>query len=179
MIVAKILKKDIQRKKIITIVVFAFILLSALLVASGSSLIMNLSSALNALFETAEAPHFVQMHAGDLDQAEIESWAATNSLVKEQQTVEMITVDGSTLYVGDGPTAEENSIMDISFVTQNPAFDFLLDLDNQVIEVAPGEVAVPIYYMQRDDLEMVTQSASAMGRLRRASPSPPLCATRR
>ena len=41
MMVAKILRKDFLRKKIITIVVFAFILLSAFLVASGSNLIME------------------------------------------------------------------------------------------------------------------------------------------
>jgi len=154
MIVTKILKKDVLRKKIITTVVFTFILLSALLVASGSHVILDLSNALNALFETSKTPHFVQMHAGDVDQAEIDRWAAGNSLVKEQQTAEMITVDGSTLYLGDRQTAEENSVMDISFVTQNPSFDFLLDLENQVIRVSPGEVAVPIYYMQRDDLEL-------------------------
>jgi len=154
MIVTKILRKDFQRNKIITIVVFAFILLSALLVASGANLIIDLSSALDALFEKSEAPHFVQMHAGEIDQTEIDRWAATNSLVKEQQTVEMITVDGSTLYVQDTETAEENSIMDISFITQNRSFDFLLDLENRVIHPSPGEVAVPIYYMQRDDLEV-------------------------
>ena len=154
MIVTKILRKDFQRKKIISIVVFAFILLSALLVASGANLIMDLSSALNALMAKSKAPHFVQMHAGELDQAEIDRWAAANSLVKEQQTMEMITVDGSTLYVGDSETAEENSIMDISFVTQNRSFDFLLDLEDEVIQLSPGDVAVPIYYMQQDDLKI-------------------------
>ena len=56
----------------------------------------------------------------------------------------MVTVDGSTLYVGDSQTAEENSIMDISFVTQNASFDLLLDLEDRIIHVSPGEVAVPI-----------------------------------
>ncbi len=154
MIVRKILKKDFYRKKLISIVVFAITLLSALLVASGSNLIVELSSSLDVLFEKSKAPHFVQMHAGDLDQTKIEQWAASKDQVKEQQTVEMITVDGSTLYLGDNPTAEDNSIMDISFVTQNPSFDFLLDLNNQVIRLSPGEIAVPIYYMQRDNLTL-------------------------
>ena len=74
MIFAKILKKDFLRKKIITIVVFAFILLSAALVATGSNLIMELSSSLNALFAQSQAPHFVQMHAGEIEQAKIDEW---------------------------------------------------------------------------------------------------------
>ncbi|MBD3307708.1 FtsX-like permease family protein [candidate division KSB3 bacterium] len=152
MLVRKILKKDFLRKKSITIVVFAFMLLAAWLAAGGANLIVELSRSLNALFAAAHAPHFVQMHAGEIDQGEIARWAAANSLVKAQQTVEMITVDGSGLYLGE--TAEENSIMDISVVRQNEDFDFLLDLDNRIIQVAPGEIAVPIYYMQRDNLKI-------------------------
>lgn len=154
MILAKIVKKDFLRKKIITVVVFTFILLSALLVATGSNLIVELSNSLNALFAKSNAPHFVQMHAGEIDQAEIDRWTAANSLVQAQQTVEMITLDGSNLTLGANQTAEESSIMDISFVKQNVAFDFLLDLENQIIQLAPGEIAVPIYYMQRDDMKL-------------------------
>lgn len=138
----------------VAVVVFAFVVLSALLVASGSNLIMELSGALDALFEASRAPHFVQMHAGEIDRTEIDEWAAANEMVEEQQTMEMVTVDGSALYVGSAETPETNTIMDVSFVSQNPQFDFLLDLDNQVIEVAPGEVAVPIYYRERDGLRL-------------------------
>ncbi len=152
MIIGRMLRKDFLRKKLITIVVFAFIFLSALLVASGTNLIIELGNSLNALFTRANTPHFVQMHAGSLDQAEIDSWAATNDMVTDQQTVEMITVDGSNLYLGKSQNPEENSIMDISFVTQNEGFDFLLDLDNEIIQLSPGEIAVPVYYSQQRDL---------------------------
>ena len=152
MIIGRMLRKDFLRKKLITIVVFAFIFLSALLVASGTNLIIELSNSLNALFTRANTPHFVQMHAGPLDQAEIDSWAAANDMVTDQQTVEMITMDGSNLYLGESQNPEENSIMDISFVIQNEGFDFLLDLDNDIIQLSPGEIAVPVYYSQQRDL---------------------------
>jgi len=150
----KIFKKDLLRKKVITLVVFAFILLSALLVASGANMIVELSSALNTLFATAEVPHFVQMHVGAIDQAAIDSWAAADGRVQAQQTVEMITVDGSNLYLGESQVPEANSIMDISFVQQNAAFDFLLDLDNQIIQLLPGEIGVPIYYAQEHNVKI-------------------------
>ncbi len=159
MLTAKILKKDLEKYTWgigleHEMHVFAFMFLSAWLVASGSNLIMELSNALNSLFTTAQVPHFIQMHAGEIDQAEIDRWTAANNLVAAQQTVEMITIDGASMYLGDSPTAEENSIMDISFVQQNDDFDFLLDLDNQIIQVAPGEIAVPIYFMQEKQLKI-------------------------
>ena len=100
MIIGRMLKKDFLRKKLITIVVFAFIFLSALLVASGANLMIELGNSLDVLFSKAHTPHFVQMHTGPLDQAEIDSWSAANEMVTDQQTVEMITVDGANLYLG-------------------------------------------------------------------------------
>jgi len=152
MIIGRMLRKDFLRKKLIAIVVFAFIFLSALLVASGTNLIIELSNSLSALFTRANTPHFVQMHAGPLDQVEIDNWAAANDMVTEQQTVEMITMDGSNLYLGESQNSEANSIMDISFVIQNEGFDFLLDLNNDIIQLSPGEIAIPVYYIQQRDL---------------------------
>lgn len=152
MMIGRMLKKDFLRKKLITIVVFAFIFLSALLVASGANLMIELSNSLDVLFTKAHTPHFVQMHTGPLDQTEIDSWAAANEMVTDQQTVEMITLDGSNLYLGESQSSEATSIMDISFVTQNEGFDFLLDLDNNIIQLSPGEIAVPVYYIQERDL---------------------------
>ena len=103
MLVAKILKKDFLRKKSVTIVVFAFMFLSAWLVAGGSNLIVELGNALNSLFATAQVPHFIQTHAGDIDQAEIDRWAGANSLVAAEQTMEMITIDGASIVSGRQP----------------------------------------------------------------------------
>lgn len=150
----KILKKDFLKKKGITIVLFIFVLLSALLVASGSNMIMELVNSLNYLFTQSNAPHFVQMHAGEIDQGDIDRWASSNNLVGSQQTVEMINIDGSNIYLGNSGTTEKDTVMDIGFVAQNPSFDFLLDLENQVIQVSRGEIAVPIYFMQQNDLKI-------------------------
>lgn len=150
----KILKKDLQQKKLITMVVLSFIFLSAMLVSSGCNLILTLTSSLDALFEKANTPHFLQMHTGTLDQAQIKHWADDNRLVETQQTVEMLTIDGSSLYLGSTQESEAGTVMDISFVVQNTDFDFLLNLNNEVIEVDPGEIAVPIYFMQDADLDI-------------------------
>jgi len=163
MIIGRMLKKDFLRKKLITIVVFAFIFLAALLVASGTNLMIELGNSLDSLFAKANTAHFVQMHAGPLDQAEIDSWTAANELVSTQQTVEMITMDNANLYLGDSRSSEENSIMDVSFVTQNEGFDFLLDLDNNIIQLEPGEIAVPVYYIQERDLEIGDAVRVTMG----------------
>ncbi|MDH6369432.1 putative ABC transport system permease protein [Paenibacillus sp. PastF-3] len=161
----QIVKKDFQRNKIITIVLFIFMMLSALLAACASQVIMELYGSLSHLLDKSKAPHFVQMHAGPIDHAAIQKFAATNPLVKNQQTVEMLRIDGSKIVLGNSNKSEENSVMDIGFVKQNPSFDLLLNLENQVIKVSEGEIAVPIYYMKQNDLNIGDQVTLSNGQL--------------
>lgn len=150
----KILKRDIQRNKIITVVLFIFIMLSALLVSSASHVIMELSSSLGNLLAKSNAPHFVQMHSGPLDEKVVKTFVSSSILIKDQQTIEMLGIDGSNVWLGSSQRSEENSVMDIGFVRQNRSFDLLLNLENQVLQVSEGEIAIPIYYMQQKKLKI-------------------------
>ncbi|MBW8348764.1 FtsX-like permease family protein [Bacillus sp. IITD106] len=148
----KMLKKDFLKNKVITAALFIFIVLSALLVASGTNMITELTNSLNALFTKSSAPHFVQMHAGTVNHSEIDAFAAENNLVKNHQVVEMLLIDGRNIDFGNRDTTETNSIMDHYFVKQNHSFDLLLNLESEEIQVSPGEIAVPIYFMQKENI---------------------------
>lgn len=150
----RIVKKDFQRNKIITAVLFLFLMLSAVLIASASHIIMSLTGSLNHLLTVSKAPHFVQMHAGPIDERELQMFGSTNPLVQEYQLAKVLGIDGSHVFMGDRLTSEQNSVMDIGFVKQNRSFDYLLNLQNQTIHVSKGQIAVPIYYMQSKDLKI-------------------------
>ncbi|WIV17520.1 hypothetical protein QPK24_13905 [Paenibacillus polygoni] len=122
-----IVKRDFQRNKIITTILFVFIMLSALLMATASHVLMELTSSLNNLLSLSKAPHFVQMHAGPIDEKGIEDFVKTDPLVKEQQTVEMLRMDGSNVFIGSSEQPEANSVMDIGFVRQSGFFRFFIE----------------------------------------------------
>ena len=47
------------------------------------------------------------------------------------------------------------TVQDISFVVQNQQFDFILDLNNEKLDVKKeGNEPVPIYFMQQYDVEI-------------------------
>ena len=152
--IRRMLKRDFSQNKIIITILFMFIMLSSLLMASASSNVINLLNSMNQLFKVSNAPHFVQMHAGEIHQKSIDSFVAKTPFVKKQQTAEMIQIGGSNIFIKKKNEAEHNSVMDISFVKQNSNFDFLLDLNNEVINVRKGEIGVPIYYMQKYKLRI-------------------------
>ncbi|MGG5737560.1 MULTISPECIES: ABC transporter permease [Bacillus cereus group] len=152
--IRRMLKRDFSQNKMIITILFMFIMLSSLLMASASSNVINLLNSMEQLFKVSNAPHFVQMHAGEINQKSIDSFVAKTSFVKKQQTAEMIQVGGSNIFIKKRNQAEHNSVMDISLVKQNTNFDFLLDLNNEVVDVRKGEIGVPIYYMQKYNLRI-------------------------
>ncbi|WP_083511990.1 ABC transporter permease [Amphibacillus sediminis] len=150
----KILVKDLRRNKVIITTLFVFILLATLLVSGATQIMVTLFSSMDNLFIAAKAPHYVQMYAGDLNQAEIDTFTEENPLVRNQQTVTMLGINGAYLYLGDNENSEANSIIENSFVKQNQEFDFLLDTNNHKIDVNDGEIGVPIYHMKEYGLEL-------------------------
>lgn len=162
----RMLRNDIKRKKGITASLFIFVLLAALLVASGSRMIMELTSSIQYLFSESKTPHVVQMHAGELDQAKVISWAEADPNVEQHQIVEMVNIDGANLFLG--AESEKNSVMDIDFVTQNQDFDYLLNLNSELIQVNDGEIAVPVYYMQQNKLRIGEQVRIDNGSFKRS-----------
>ncbi len=104
--IMKMLKRDFLRKKVISVAVFTFIMLSAVLISSGTNMVIDLGNSLDYLIQEANAPHFVQYHSGDIDQEIIEDWSETNPLVKLQQTSEMINIEGSKIYLNNSNKSE-------------------------------------------------------------------------
>lgn len=152
--IRRMIKKDISRNRVITATLFVFILLASMLVSVAMNIVITLFGSMNSLFEQSVVPHYVQMHTGELSPATITAFAESNPLVKDHQIVEMIGVDGEFLWLGNREESEAGSIVENSFITQNEHFDFLLDTNSQVIQLSPGEVAVPLYHRQAYDLKI-------------------------
>lgn len=49
------------------------------------------------------------MHAGEIDENDITAFTKTKDLVKEQQLVEMVQIDGANIYFGNNERAEKIS----------------------------------------------------------------------
>lgn len=153
--IGKILKKDLIRNQVITLILFVFILLAAFLVASAIGIVMELSGAMDSLFEKTKAPDFVQMHTGELDQGAIDEFVRQHpDMVKGQQTVALLNINGANIVMGQNQLTEADSVMENAFVTQNTDFDFLVGTDHQVLEMSKGEVAVPLYHKLQYDLQL-------------------------
>lgn len=157
----RLIRNDILKSKAITLITVMFIAAAAMLVSLAAILVVNLSGSIDNLMTQARTPHFMQMHSGDMDRARLTAFAEQNGHVEEFQVVEFVNVDGAQMLFDGSSLA--HSVQDNGFSTQNQKFDFLLDLDGNVIHVSDGELYVPIVYM-RDNTTKVGDKAVIGGK---------------
>ena len=141
---SRIIRNDVLKSKLITLVTMIFVAAAALLVSLAAILVVNLSGAIDTLMAQAKTPHFMQMHSGEIDTARLEIFAEKNSYVDEFQVLEFLNIDGARIRIGGNSLA--GSVQDNGFSVQSEKFDYLLDLDGNVINVSDGEIYVPVGY---------------------------------
>ncbi|MBN2004750.1 MAG: ABC transporter permease, partial [Anaerolineae bacterium] len=146
MLYYRTIRNDMLRSKAITLTTMLFVVAAAMLVALAAILVVNLAGAIDTLMTQAQTPHFMQMHAGALDMARLTAFAEQHEAVTDFQVVEFLNMDGAQIVFAGRSLA--GSVQDNGFAVQSERFDFLLDLDGNIIQVADGEVYVPINYMQ-------------------------------
>ncbi len=162
----RLLRNDILRSKTITLTTLLFVSAAAMLVALAAILVVNLSGAIDSLMTQAKTPHFTQMHAGELDVARLAAFADQNKAVADFQVVEFLNVDGAQFVfaaLGSGSRSLADSVQDNGFAVQSEKFDFLLDLDGNIITVTDGEIYVPIAYVQ-DGTARVGETVTVAGK---------------
>jgi len=90
------------------------------------------------------APHFIQMHLGEIDEEKINTFANKHLNVLSHQVLPFVNVDSSDITVNKNLFTD--SSQDNGFTHQSENFDFLLDYDNNVAHPRQGEVYVPLSY---------------------------------
>ncbi|MGE7915042.1 FtsX-like permease family protein [Lysinibacillus xylanilyticus] len=148
----RLIRNDMSKSKLITLTTTIFVAVAAMLVSLSAILFVNLSGAIDTLMNQAKTPHFMQMHSGDLDTARLANFAGQNSNVDEFQVLEFLNMDGAQIILGDRSLA--NNVQDNGFSIQSEKFDYLLDLDGNIINVFDGELYVPINYMKDNNLKV-------------------------
>lgn len=157
----RLICNDVLKSKAITFTTMLFVAAAAMLVALAATLAVNLMGAIDTLMAQAKTPHFMQMHSGKLDLAQLTAFAQQQENVADFQVVEFLNLDGAQFAFENGTLA--GSVQDNGFTVQSERFDFLLDLNGNVINVSDGEIYVPVSYAQ-DGTARVGEKVAVFGK---------------
>ena len=166
----RLIVNDFKSNKLITVSTCVFMTITAMLLGLAIFLFASLWTSIDSLMKKAETPHFLQMHTGELKEAEIEAFAAARDDVEEGQIGRFLNLQNSQLSIG-GKSFETN-MQDNGLCYQSECFDYLLDAENNVIQVSNGEVYVPVAYKKEyevvpgDKLRIGSEELTVAGFLR-------------
>lgn len=156
---------DLKRNKVLNVTLLLFMTLAALLVTMSIVLASQTFSSIDRLYQTAQPPHFLQLHKGEIDQTMVDQFMLEQEDVIDWQTVTMLTMHGEDLFVEseESTTTLADSQLDIGVMKQPAERDLLLDSHHQRIELAEGEIGMPIILKDRYDLQLGDQITLSYG----------------
>ena len=152
----KLLVNDFRKRAWKNIVLFVFMCLSVFIAASVVLMLSQLFSSITSMYETAKPPHFLQMHMGTIEQADIDEFNESFEGVTYWLTAPMIDLYGDDITVtgNDKFYTLADCRLDISFVKQNNGYDVLLDEHRKPLNLKAGEISVPVIILDQYDISL-------------------------
>ncbi|MDO5026920.1 MAG: ABC transporter permease [Tissierellia bacterium] len=148
----KIFLNDFKKNKLINISIIVLIMISSILLSFASLMFVNLFSSIDQLMDQARTPHYLQMHMGPLNFSRLEDFAKKNENVKEFQVIEYLNLDKDQVNVGG--KSLDYMVEDLGLVYQSEKFDFLLDLNNELVDLDQGELYLPLIFFKDEDIKL-------------------------
>lgn len=149
----KIIFHDMRKNLFTTIVTVSFIAASAMLVSLALLLGVNLLTSVAQLMKKAETPHFLQMHAGTLEQEEREAVKGLRQgLAEKEQVLEFLNIENSKIVLNGNSLRD--STQDNGLCVQSDSFDYLLGMENEILKPKDGEIYVPVCYQKEYDVNV-------------------------
>lgn len=140
----RILWNDIKENRLLAITTWLFMAISAFMFALTCFLFVSLLTSVDTLMEEAQTPDFLQMHAGKIEKEPLIQFAEKNEKVRDYQILNFLNLENSSMILKGHSLAD--STQDNGVCVQSGSFDYLLDLENEMIQVSDGEIYVPVCY---------------------------------
>jgi putative ABC transport system permease protein len=125
---------------------------------AATSLIVGvqLIGSISGLYKTAQPPHFLQMHKGEINQVAIDEFSSGYEGIESWQTVNMIDVYGDSLTVQNDNKlfSLSDCRLDISLVKQNDTKDLLLNNEKEKVSLNAGQIGIPVILKEAYDIKI-------------------------
>lgn len=142
----RILKKDLQRKRAMNLILLLFIIMSAMFLASSVSNLVTVFGAVDHFFELANVPDYLAISLAEGEDDPIEEFLEENEWVTEYQVLDTINLPSEQIEIesraaqADKANYEKLSILSICPIPDN--FLKVFDGKEQPLALKNGEIAL-------------------------------------
>ncbi|WP_197115103.1 FtsX-like permease family protein [Facklamia lactis] len=177
----KIVLGNINKNKLSYGIIGFFIFMSSLLMTVSANLGLNVFYSVEKVMQNAETPHVLQMHRGELDRKDFETFNERMVNVDLFQLMEVYNFNEQEIETESGNltgTSQDNGV-----VADDMKFDYLLDDNNDRLVVEEGQIYIPNMYRDRirvgGQLTIAGTKFKVAGILRDSQMSSPLASSKR
>lgn len=152
-----ILKKDLKRKRVMNFIVLIFIMMAATFMASSANNLITITGAIDYFFDITKTPDFISVAVTDGKNTEIEDFLKSNQYVSEYEVMDMYAITDDDIEIvkcaadPDKHKYEKTNTVAIGALTEN--FFKVYDDNNQPVSLAKGEMAIPAYLAEQNQLK--------------------------
>lgn len=93
----RLVKKDIQRSKILSFTILFFVLFTSFFTTLSFSMTSSLQMSIDQMMLTAKTPHLLYMHTVELNVDRMNDFVTSREDIADFQILEMINVEGITI----------------------------------------------------------------------------------
>lgn len=144
----QILKKDLNRKKTMNLILFLFIILAATFIAGSVNNMVSVMTALDTFFEKAEVPDYLLSYAGQEQSDQFEQFAKQEGYTFRQQ--EVLQIDPKDLEKEGGEMEYNNTITLSRLGNTVKIFD---ENDEEITKIKDGEIYFAVKVLESEHLQ--------------------------
>ena len=149
--IRRLIKNEIKNQKLLSISTVIFMAVSSMLIVLALTLFSSLLGSVSNLMKVAGTPDYLQMHAGEINESELEAFAGKHGEIEAWQISRFLNLDNISICLENESLA--GNTQDNGLCLQGETFDYILNMDNEIPEVHTGEVYVPVCYQSIYDLQ--------------------------
>lgn len=152
----RILLNDLKRKKTMNIVVFLFIAMATMFLASSCSNLLSVTGAVDYFMEISKVPDYLVVAVEEEGSHEIEDFVNASELITEYEKVQTINIMRDDFYIIE----EDGSLRDYEIgntIVLQPSYDNFIkifDTDGERLRLEAGEIALPHAEADKRGLEV-------------------------
>ena len=154
-----ILKKDLQKRKGVNVILFLFITLATVFLSSSVNNILVVNNSIDYFMEYAHVPDVMILTTNAQEKSRLDAFMETSKqdgVIREYGYERLVPIAEHFVYLEKGNYREQLNSEGISIFLGTTGFDFVkvFDENGDPFRLHQGEIALPLSFMDKHDLHI-------------------------
>ncbi len=152
----RILKNDLRRKKTMNVILFLFVILATMFMASSINNLLAITGAVEHFIDISKVPDYFTLAVTQGETDEIQEYIEKSEYAKETEVIDTFNVNDDNLEIvkSDSTKKKYEKTANMSIQAKSDNFMKVFDSEGNLLELKSGEVAFPKLEAEANELKV-------------------------